>query len=111
MADATGALHYEFGGKAYTLRLTFGGIAQLQARHGNDLAGLLTGNTGPIPPFAVMIDMVAVALQKGMKMPAEEAGDLADDMLTDDKGMFERLMRAAFPDAVGNVEAPKKAKG
>lgn len=110
MADVTGALHHDFGGRGYTLRLTLGGIAKLQGRYGNDLGGLLTGIEGT-PPFGIMIDMVAAALEKGERMPAAEAADLADDMLTADKGLVERLMKAAFPETAGNGAAPKKAKG
>lgn len=109
MSDVTGALHHQFGGKEYTLRLTLGGIGKLQGKHGNDLGGLLSGKVSDVPPFGIMIDMIAVALEKGSKLPASEAADLADDMMTADKGVFERLMKAAFPDASGNAEAPKEA--
>lgn len=109
MADVTGALHHDFGGRGYSLRLTLGGIAKLQGKHGNDLGGLLTGTAEGTPSFAIMIDMVAAALEKGERLPADEAADLADDMLTADKRLVERLMKAAFPETAGNDEAPKKA--
>ena len=109
MADVTGALSHSFGGKQYALRLTLGGIAKLQAKHGNDLGGLLSGKVETVPPFGIMIDMIAVALEKGQKMGADEAADLADEMMTADKGVFERLMKAAFPDAdPGNADAPRR---
>lgn len=110
MADVTGALHHSHEGNGYTLRLTLGGIGKLQSRHGNDLGGILTGQMTGIPPFAIMIDMVAVSLEKGEGIGSAEALDLADDMVTADRGLFERLMKAAFPDAVGNGEA-KAGKG
>lgn len=106
MADVTGALHHDFGGRSYTLRLTLGGIAKLQGKHGNDLGGLLTGIEG-IPPFGVMIDLLAAALEKGEGIPSDKAADLADDMLTADQGIVQRLMTAAFPASAGNAEAPK----
>lgn len=111
MADVTGAVHYEFGGKHYVLRLTLGGIGKLQGKHGNDLGGLLSGKVEGIPPFAIMVDMVAASLEKGQRMDPEMAADLADDMLTADQTLIERVLKAAFPDAKpGNANAPK-AKG
>lgn len=110
MSDVTGALHHPFGGRNYALRLTFAGIATLQGRHGNDLGGLLTGTVEGIPPFAIMLDMVSVALQKGEGMPADAADNLADDMLTADKSLVDQIVRAAFPETAGNEAAPKKAK-
>lgn len=107
MADVTGALAHEFGGRSYSLRLTLGGIAKLQGKHGNDLGGMLTGKVEGIPPFGIMIDMVAAALEKGERMPPDEAADLADDMLTADKALVEALMKAAFPEQAGNAKAPK----
>ena len=122
MADATGALHHEFGGHSYTLRLTLGGIAKLQGRHGDDLGGLLSGKydasegqAPKIPPFGIMIDIVAESIVKGEKLPQEDALDLADDMLSADLGLFQQVMASAFPDlrkgtGEGNRKAPK-AKG
>lgn len=112
MSDITGTLHHDFRGKTFALRLTLGGIAKLQGKHGLDLGGLLSGTNTGTPPFGIMIDMVSVALVKGGDVAEETADDLADDMLTEDKALIERLMQAAFPeqDAKGNGKAPK-AKG
>lgn len=109
MADVTGALHHEFGGKTFTLRLTLGGIAKLQAKYGNGLGGMLDGTIRGTPPFGIMIDVLAVALEKGQQLPADQAADLADDMLTAGVSLFEELMKAAFPDLAkaGNAKAPK----
>src|SRR5690606_10942214 len=104
MADVTGALHHEFNGRGYTLRLTLGGIAKLQAKHGNDVGGLFAeGGIEGVPPFGIMIDVVAAALEKGERLPGDEAADLADDMLTADPRLVERLIAAAFPSASGNA--------
>lgn len=56
-----------------------------------------------------MIDTVAVALEKGERMPPAEAQDLADDMLTAEVALYERLMISAFPDLkkAGKTKAPK----
>ena len=110
MADVTGALHHEYGGRSYTLRLSLGGIAKLQGKYGNDLCGLLTGEAEGVPPFAVMIDMVAASLEKGEGMPADEAIEVADDLLTADQGLVQRVLNAAFPAAAGNAKAPKASK-
>ncbi|RJE81279.1 hypothetical protein [Paracoccus sp. JM45] len=118
MADVTGTLHHKFGDKTYALRLTMAGLARLQGRHGLDLGGLLSGKfdsadggNAPalIPPFAIMIDVVAVALEKGERMSAEDAADLADDMLTQDRGLCGAVMQAAFPTPAtsGNGKASK----
>lgn len=107
MSDVTGALHHDFGGRSYTLRLTLGGIGKLQGRHGNDLGGLLSGGIEGIPPFSLMIDIVAVALEKGERMAPDEAQDVADDIITADQSVFEKLMRAAFPGDAGKAKAPK----
>lgn len=110
MSDVTGALHEHFGGKNYALRLSYGVIAKLQGLHGRDLKGLLTGETGAIPPFEVILDAVAFALEKGQGLETAAAQSLADDMLTADAGVFNRLMAAAFPDAVGNAPAVATTK-
>lgn len=110
MADVTGALHHEFAGKTYTLRLTMAGIAALQDKHGNDLGGLLTGGTQGIPPFALLIDIVIEALVKGEKMQRDEAEELADDLLTADQTLAVRILNASFPDVSGNAKAPSKRK-
>lgn len=108
MADVTGAVHHSFDGKDYTLRLTFAVLGKLQAKHGDDLKGLLSGKASAAPPFAVMVDAIAGALVKG-GVPTGEADELADDMLTADPELFPRVMSAAFPDAVGNGKAAAAA--
>ncbi|MFC3059515.1 hypothetical protein [Paenirhodobacter populi] len=110
MADVTGALHHTFGGKEYTLRLTWGVLAEIQAAHGDDFLDRLSNQDGKTPPFALMIDIAAKALAKGEKMPAIEASDLADDMLTADPELIGRLMVAALPDASGNAVGAGKRK-
>lgn len=110
MADVTGALHHKHGEKTYTLRLTLGGIAKLQGKHGNDLAGVLTGAQA-IPSFAVLLDIVAESLRRGGDVESEDADALADEMLTVDKKLVERLLHLAFPEAPqGNAPAPKDVK-
>lgn len=111
MADITGSLHREFRGRTYTLRLTPLGLARLQADHGNDLGGVLSGAAGDFPPFAVLVGIVSEALKKGEGMAEAEAQELADDMLAADVGLAGAVLEAAFPDQRGNAAAPRKAKG
>jgi len=104
MADVTGALHHKFGKQVYTLRLTYGVLGKLQGLHGRDLKGLLT-DPGAIPPFDVVLDVVALSLEKGHGLPPEKAADLADEMLSADPGLVARVMATAFPDASGKAAA------
>lgn len=111
MSDVTGTLHHQFGGREYALRLTIGGIARLQAKHGADLGGLLTQteDAAPkIPDFAVMLDIIQVALEKGGVAP-DGSADLADDMLTADIELASRLLQAAFPAAAKGARGKAKA--
>lgn len=113
MADVTGTLRHDYEGKTYSLRLTCLGLAKLQDIYGSDLGGLLSGRfdgegATEIPPFRLMVDVVATALEKGEKMGADEALDLADEMVTADKPLMGRVLATAFPEAQpGNAPAPK----
>lgn len=102
MADVTGTLHHDFDGKSYRLRLTWGVLADLQGEHGEDFLARLDAGEGKLPPFGLMIDIVAKALMKGERLAAVDADDLADDMLTGDPELVSRLIQSAFPEAVGN---------
>lgn len=122
MADVTGTVRVTHEGAEYTLRLTMGGLATLQAEFGRDLGGLLNqkkveaieeGGEDEIPDFKTLLRIVEVALAKGM--PALEPArvtDIADNLLTADQGILGRLLESAFPDAAassGNVKRPKAA--
>lgn len=121
MADVTGALHHEFAGRTYCLRITMLGLAALQDQYGDDIGGLLSGKfdpsedgkPAPIPPFRIMVDLVKVALIKGEKMTDDEALELADDMATDQRDLGVLALRAAFPPpaAAGNGPARKRKAG
>lgn len=110
-ANPTGTIREEFEGKSYDLRLTMRGIASLQATYGNNVAGLLDGTAGDVPNFAALIDLVSLALQRGSKLPKEEAEDIADAMLTADTMIVGRIIAAAFPNEAteGNGKKRKKA--
>lgn len=110
MADVTGTIRETFDGKSYDLRLTMRGIASLQAKFGNNIAGLLDDTGEAVPDFNALLALVSAALQKGSGMDAEAADDLADEMLTKDQAIFKRVIGAAFPEPkMGNAKKPKKA--
>lgn len=117
MADVTGALRHEFGGRTYCLRITMLGLADLQDKYGEDIGGFLSGkfdtpedgSPAVIPPFRIMVDMVKVALMKGENMTESEALDLADDMTTANRDLGMLAMQAAFPpEKAGNAPARKR---
>lgn len=111
MADVTGALHHDFGGKSYRLRLTWRVLADLQGKHGDDFLSQLDAGAGRMLPFGVMIDIVAKALARGESLDEGQVQDLADDMLTADPELVSRLLESAFPPASGNGgAAPAKRK-
>ena len=117
MADVTGVLHHGFEGRSYKLELTMRGIATLQGLHGNDIAGFLTGRYDrqegdprppEIPPIAVMLDTISVALQKGEGLDLDDADALADRMATADRGLFAKVWATSQPEAEpGNVKTPR----
>lgn len=109
MTDVTGTLHHSYGGKEFILRLTWGVLAKLQAKHGENFLDRLNAIDGKLPPFGLMLDIVSESLVKGGS-DAESAPELADDMLTADPGLIGRLMAAAFPDAAGNVAGRRQEK-
>lgn len=112
MAAVTGTLTYKHGDAEYRMALTMLGLADLQDRHGMDIGGILSDTPPALPPFRVIVDIVATALMKGESLGAEEATSLADDMLAGDKQLWQRVWNTAFPPPVasGNAQAPTKAK-
>lgn len=118
MADVTGTLTVQHGGKSYALRLTIRSFAALQAEFGNDLGGVLTGKTA-IPDFNICLRTVELALRAGNPGAGDSLGDipigtLADDLLTADFTVFERVMAGAFPTQSAGAKpgnAKRAAKG
>lgn len=114
MADITGTVRARHDGRDYEMRLTMRGLAVLQDKHGDNIAGLLDGSAGSTPRFGALIDMVSLALQKGSGMGSNEADELADELLTADVGIIEKIITATFPNATvegvrGNGRKPKAA--
>lgn len=111
MADITGVLRQTSGARTYALRLTPSGIARLQAEHGNDLGGVLSGEAGKFPPFGVLLGIVTEALKKGEGLGEEEARELADDLMAEDIELASRVLAASFPGTGGNGRKAGKPKG
>lgn len=114
MADITGTVRARHDGRVYEMRLTMRSLAVLQDKHGDNIAGLLDGSAGSTPNLTALIDMVSLALQKGSGMAASDADDVADELLTADVGIIEKVIRATFPNATvegarGNGRKPKAA--
>tara|TARA_R110000851_G_scaffold110994_2_gene233925 strand:- start:4323 stop:4655 length:333 start_codon:yes stop_codon:yes gene_type:complete len=109
MAEPTGTIHESFGGKDYALQLTFRGIATLQEKYGNNIAGLLDNTAGDIPAFAPLLDLVSLALQKGSKLSAEDADEVSESMLTADTEIVGRIIGASFPEKKRVKPRGKKA--
>lgn len=113
MAAFTGELNVAHNGRDLTLRLTLAGLARLQDKYGPDIAGLLDENRSDeeILPFGIMLDVISVSLQKGMRMPEDEAEELADDILSADPDVLGRLLSAAFPSAATKTGGRPSGKG
>jgi hypothetical protein len=109
MAVAFGEVDVEHGGKTYTLRLTMRGVAALQDEFGQNLDPILSLKSGQLPHFGVCLRVVELALQKHHP---DATKDLADDILSDDMGVFARVIAAAFPQpdaaASGGAEPGKR---
>lgn len=114
-ANVKGTLKVEAGGEEYTLFLGMSVIADLQAKHGQDVLERLQppeGNASKnwVPDLGVVVDVVHGALLRFHEDAATRW--LADDILSENGDVLGELMQAAFPTpepAVGNGRKPKKA--
>lgn len=116
MSDPRGALMVKAGGKEYRLHLGMSVLADMQAKHGQDVLQQLEApaDAGPgwVPPLVIITDLVAGALQRHHADDLESDRYLVDDILSENDAVFERLIAAAFPDqkpASGNAKRPKRA--
>lgn len=107
--NPTGLLTVPFWGRDHDLRLTWAGMAKLQALH-PDMVGAMLSGREVVPSMQFALDAVRIALVKG-GTDAAAADDLADEMMTADPGLIGRLLAAAFPadkgTPSGNGEAPQ----
>lgn len=82
-------------GRNLTLQLTMLAMADLQDKYGPDLAVLNSIRPDSTPPFRAMVDLVAAALRRHHR--DLDHLSVADDLLTADLDVFNRLMLASFP--------------
>lgn len=115
MADVRGAFTVSANGKDYTLWLGMSVLAELQAKHGDDVLTKLDApeGAGPnwLPPLQIIVDLFLGALQRYHANEADQY--LVDDILAENGDAFAGLMAAAFPDQKakpsGNAKRPKRA--
>jgi hypothetical protein len=105
MAHPTGEVDVQHNGKTYTLHLTMRGVAQLQKEFGQNLGPILEVKPGEMPDFDVLLRVIEIALHKRHR---DEEGDLADEILSADMGVFARVIAAAFPQP--DAAAPSEAE-
>lgn len=116
MADVRGAVTVTANNKDYTLWLGFSVLADLQAKHGQDVLERLDApaDAGPnwMPDLGVVRDLFLGALER---YHAEEADRwLVDDILAQNADALGAVMAGAFPDVAkdakpGNRKRPTRA--
>lgn len=116
--DIRGHLKLTAGGKEYTLFVGFSVLAELQARHGQDVLSKLDPPAGAgddwTPDLAIVTDLFEGALQR---YHADEADRwLVDDIISENMMALPRLIAASFPPQEptktakpGNGKRPKAA--
>jgi hypothetical protein len=114
MADPRGILKLTAGGKEYRLHIGMSVLADMQAKHGQDVIERLEPPTGAgpkwLPDMQIIVDLFLGALQR---YHADEADRyLVDDLMTENADAFAVLMRASFPEQkadAGNGKRPRRA--
>ena len=117
MTDPRGMVVAEAGGREYRLHLGMSVLADMQAKHGQDVLQQLEppegAGPGWVPPLGIITDMVAGALRRYHAADVEADRYLVDDILAENPALFDRLIAAAFPDQKaqkpGNGKRPKRA--
>lgn len=110
-----GKLTVTADGRDFTLFVGMSVLADLQAKHGQDVLEQLDAPEGAgenwMPDLAIVTDLFLGALQR---YHADEADRwLVDDIIAENTDALPQLMGASFPDmpedAPGNPKGPKKA--
>ena len=113
MADSRGALKVTAGGQDYTLWLGMSGLAEMQAKHGQDVLQKLEPPEGAdaawVPDLNIVLDLLMASLQR-----YHDDADrfVADEIFAENEGVVLHLLSAAFPEqkpASGNAKRPKRA--
>ena len=113
MSDPRGSFTVSAGGENYRLWLGMSGLADLQARHGQDVLAKLDPPEGApktwVPDLAIVVDVVAISLDR---FHPDADRYTIDDIMAENADLVGRLLTAAFPDqkpASGNAKRPKRA--
>lgn len=113
MADVRGSLKVQAGVEDYTLFVGMSVLADLQAKHGQDVLEKLDAPEGAsenwMPDLKIVTDLFVGALQR---FHSDADRWIVDDIIAQNADVLPQLMQAAFPDAkpeTGNVKSRKKA--
>jgi len=117
MTDPRGLLKARADGVEYSLWFGMSGVAEMQAKHGQDVFLRLDpphdGDEKWLPDFGIVGDVFMIALQRFH--PDLEAGGkyVADSLFRENPLLIRNLLQTAFPDqqapAPGNRKRPKRA--
>jgi len=114
MADPRGTLILSAGGKEYRLHLGMSVLAELQAKHGQDVIERLQPPDGAgaswLPDMQIVVDLFLLALARHHQDEADRW--LVDDLLAENQDAFATLMATSFPDPKadpGNGKGPRRA--
>jgi len=115
MTDPRGLLKVTARGQEWRLWLGMSVLADLQAKHGDDVLAKLDppSDAGPgwMPSLQIIVDLFLGALQRYHVADADAY--LVDEIIAENAGAFDALMAAAFPDQQdkpsGNRKRPKRA--
>lgn len=111
MTSPKGELILSAGGAKYRLHFGWSGIADMQAKYGQDfMTRLQPPEDAPedwLPDFSVIVDLIAIGLERYHKDAVNKW--LVDDIVKENPGAFDLLMKDTFPDQsdAGNGKGPK----
>ena len=115
MTHPKGELIVSAGGHEYRLHLGISVLADLQAKHGQDVISRLDppADVGDdwVPDLSIITDMFLGALQRYHADVADRW--LVDDIMAENAASWQDLLQAAFPSpkaqTSGNVKRPKRS--
>jgi len=103
MADPRGLLIVAAAGKEYRLWLGMSVLADMQAKHGQDVFSRLDAPAGApagwVPDLGILVDLFLFGLQR---YHPEADRYTVDEILAENADAFPRLMAAAFPQPEGD---------
>jgi len=113
MADIRGSMTVMANGEEYKLFVGMSVLADLQAKHGQDVLEKLDPPTGAgeswMPDLNIVTDLFLFALQR---FHGDADRWLVDDIIAENGDALGQLMKASFPDPKeqpGNVKSRTKA--